>query len=175
MVILGIDASTSSTGWGILDSETKEKLSSGCIKPKGSDWRDRIQQEWTLLCQIVEKYKPERIYAEDVPMKDGKPTIMKLGSVQGMIICLAAQYGIEVQFLLPADWRSPLGLFDGTRNGTHREVLKKKAIEMVNKQFNTELQWIKEGSKLNEDDEAEAILIAYSQINPRRFGRPKSQ
>ena len=26
-----------------------------------------------------------------------------------------------------------------------------------------------------EDDEAEALLIAYSQIKPRKFGKPKSQ
>ena len=108
-------------------------------------------------------------------MKDGKPTILKLGAVQGMIICLAAQYGAEIKFLLPSEWRSGLGLYDGTRQGTHREVLKKKAVETANKLFGLNLLWVKEKSKKNEDDEAEALLIAYSQIKARKFGRPKSQ
>lgn len=175
MVVMGIDASTSSTGWSIFNSETKEKIDSGRIKTKGKDWREKIQFQWDVICEVIEKYNPKKIYAEDVPMKDGKLTIMKLGAVQGMIICLGKRYDIEVNFLLPSEWRGRLGLYDGTRNGTHREVLKKKAIEMVNKTFNMNLVWVKEGSKLNEDDEAEAILIVYSQLKEKKFGKPKSQ
>src|SRR5699024_1558261 len=100
--------------------------------------------------------------------------ILKLGSVQGMALCLASQYDIDIHFLLPSEWRSGLGLYDGTRQGTHREVLKKKAVETANKLFNLELLWVKEKSKKNEDDEAEALLKAYSQIKPKKFGKPKS-
>lgn len=175
MVVMGIDGSTSSSGWAIFETEGSKRLDSGRIYPKDEDWRDRIGQEWEMFNQIFEKYHPEKIYMEDVPMKDGKPTILKLGAVQGMIICLAAQYGAEIKFLLPSEWRSGLGLYDGTRQGTHREVLKKKAVETANKLFNLNLLWVKEKSKKNEDDEAEALLIAYSQIKARKFGRPKSQ
>lgn len=175
MIIMGIDGSTTSSGWAIFESEGCIRIASGRIRPKGEDWRDRIEQEWPIFSQIFEKYRPVKIYIEDVPMKDGKSTILKLGAVQGMAICLAAQYGAEVQFLLPSDWRSCLGLFDGTRQGTHREILKRKAVETANKLFNLNLLWVKEKSKQNEDDEAEALLIAYSQIKPKKFGKPKSQ
>ena len=171
MIIMGIDGSTTSSGWSIFESEGCIRIDSGSIKPKGDNWRDRIKQEWVIFNKIFKKYRPSKIYIEDVPMKDGKSTILKLGSVQGMTICLAAQYEAEVEFLLPSDWRSKLGLFDGTRQGTHREVLKKKAVEIANKLFNLDLLWIKEKSKMNEDDEAEALLIAYSQIK----SKPKSQ
>ena len=175
MVVLGIDGSTSSSGWAILESEGCKRIDSGRIQPKGENWRDRIEQEWIEFSQILEKYHPQKIYAEDVPLKDGKPTILKLGSVQGMMICLAAQYGVEIKFLHPDEWRSGMNLYDGTRQGTHRDVLKKKAVETANKLFGLDLKWVKEKSKKNEDDEAEAILIAYSQIKPRKFGKPKSQ
>lgn len=175
MIIMGIDGSTSSSGWAIFESDGCKRIASGRIKPKGENWREKIEKEWIVFSQIIEKYKPEKIYMEDVPMKDGKPTIMKLGAVQGMALCLAVQYNAEIFFLLPSEWRSSLGLYDGTREGTHREILKKKAVETANKLFNLELLWVKEKSKLNEDDEAEAILIAYSQIKPRKFGKPKSQ
>lgn len=175
MIVIGIDGSTSSSGWAVFESEECKRIDSGRIQPKGENWREKIQEEWFMFVQIFEKYRPQKIYIEDVPMKDGKPTILKLGAVQGMAICLAAQYGAEIQFLLPSEWRSGLSLYDGTRQGTHREVLKRKAVETANKLFGLELLWVKEKSKKNEDDEAEAILIAYSQIKKRKFGRPKSQ
>lgn len=175
MIIMGIDGSTSSSGWAIFERENCKRIDSGRIQPKGEDWREKIQQEWFIFSQIFEKYRPQKVYMEDVPMKDGKPTILKLGAVQGMAICLAAQYGAEIQFLLPSEWRSGLNLYDGTRQGTHREVLKKGAVETANKLFGLDLLWVKEKSKKNEDDEAEALLIAYSQIKERKFGRPKSQ
>lgn len=171
MIVMGIDGSTTSSGWAIFESEGCKRIASGRIKPKGDDWRNRIEQEWPILSQVIQKYRPEKIYMEDVPMKDGKPTILKLGAVQGVAICLAAQYGIEIHFLLPSEWRSGLGLFDGTRQGTKREILKRKAVETANQLFGLNLLWVKEKSKLNEDDEAEAILIAYSQIKPRKFGK----
>lgn len=175
MIVIGIDGSTSSSGWAVFESEECKRIDSGRIQPKGENWREKIQEEWFMFVQIFEKYRPQKIYIEDVPMKDGKPTILKLGAVQGMAICLAAQYGAEIQFLLPSEWRSGLSLYDGTRQGTYREVLKRKAVETANKLFGLELLWVKEKSKKNEDDEAEAILIAYSQIKKRKFGRPKSQ
>lgn len=175
MIVMGIDGSTSSSGWAIFESEECKRIDSGRVQPKGENWREKIQQEWFMFCQIFEKYRPQKVYMEDVPMKDGKPMILKLGAVQGMAICLAAQYNTEIQFLLPSEWRSGLNLYDGTRQGTHREVLKRKAVETANKLFGLDLLWVKEKSKKNEDDEAEALLIAYSQIKKRKFGRPKSQ
>lgn len=172
---MGIDGSTTSSGWAIFESNECKRLASGRIQFNDKDWRERIFKEWKVFDKIIQKYRPEKIYMEDVPMKDGKSTILKLGSVQGMALCLASQYDIEIQFLLPSEWRSGLELYDGTRQGTHREILKKKAVETANKLFGLDLLWVKEKSKKNEDDEAEALLIAYSQIRPRKFGRPKSQ
>lgn len=172
---MGIDGSTTSSGWAIFESDGCRRIDSGRIQPKGEDWREKIKQEWIAFSQIIKSYHPQKIYMEDIPMKDGKPTILKLGAVQGMAICLASQYNIEIHFLLPSEWRSGLNLYDGTRQGTHRDVLKKKAVETANKLFDLNLKWVKEKSKRNEDDEAEALLIAYSQIKPRKFGVPKSQ
>lgn len=170
MIVMGIDGSTSSSGWAIFESDDCKRIASGRIQPKGNDWREKVKQEWIIFSEIIEKYHPEKIYMEDVPMKDGKSTILKLGTIQGMAICLSAQYNIEINFLLPNEWRSKLGLYNGTRQGTRREVLKKKAIKLANQLFKLNLMWIKENSKKNEDDEAEALLIAYSQIKPRKFG-----
>ena len=166
---MGIDGSTSSTGWSIFDGS--KLVTYGVIKPKGKEWRDKIEQEWPILNKVVEKYKPEKIFMEDVPAKPGTLTLIKLGAVQGMVLALSSQYQIPIQFLSPSDWRGALGLYDGTRAGTQRDNLKKKAIEMVNKKFKLDLTWVAPKSKRNEDDVAEAILICYSQVKEKFLGR----
>lgn len=168
---MGIDASTTATGYSIFDGETL--VAHGTIKPKSTDeWRDRIRQEWEELSRIIETYSPNKIFVEDVPLKDGKLTLVKLGAVQGLVLGLSAQYNVPVEFLLPSAWRQPLGLYDGTKEGTHRDTLKRRAIEMANEKFGLDLKWVAPKSKKNQDDEAEGILICYSQIRKKKFEKP---
>lgn len=170
MVTMGLDCSTTSTGWAIFDKD--ELLDYGVIQPKGEDWRERLYNEGQPLAEVMEKYKPERIYMEDVPLKKSNPkTLLILGAVQGFIYGLASHANVPIKFLLPSEWRSPLNLYDGSREGTKRDVLKHKAIEKVNQIFGLELKWVSPKSKKNEDDIAEAILICYSQVKQKRFGR----
>lgn len=160
---MGLDCSTTSTGYAIFN--WNKLLCSGTIKPNQKlDWRSRIQYEWQALNNIIREYKPNTIYVEDVPLKDGKFTIQKLSVVQGIVLSLCAQYSIDVQFLLPSEWRGKLGMYDGTNEGKQRAVLKRKAVEMANNIFHLNLCWNGEGSKKTEDDRAEAILICYSQV-----------
>ena len=162
MVIMGIDASTTCTGWSIFSDD--KLIAHGAIHTKGVYARQFPMQETMELAAIMRQYRPAVLYAENVPLKDGKPTLVKLGAVHGMMLSLCAAFRIEPHFLLPNEWRHPLGLYDGTRKGLERDVLKKKAIEMANEVFGLTLRWVAPKSKRNEDDEAEAILIAYSQI-----------
>lgn len=169
---MGIDASTTSTGWSIFDESNL--IAYGAIKPKGVNWRDRIINEGPELKKIIEKYRPEYIYMEDVPLKKGNvKTLMILGAVQGFIYGIISLFKIPVIFLNPSGWRSSIGLFDGTKEGRLREELKKKAIEKANKEFNLNLVWKSTSSKFNEDDQAEAILICYSQVRGKNFAAKK--
>ena len=114
MITMGIDASTTSTGWAIFVD--KELKAYGLIKPDGEDWRERIINQAPQLVEIISKYKPEKIYMEDVPLKSKFPKVLvQLGAVQGFIYGLTASVHIPVTFLVPSEWRSPMGLFDGTR------------------------------------------------------------
>lgn len=171
MVVLGVDGSTSCSGYSIF--QDGKLVSYGAIKLKGHEWDNRLMQEWGQFCNIVEQYKPEILYYEQPPLKDGKITLLKLGAVQGLILALCAQYNIQVKFLSPADWRREVGLYDGTREGTKRDELKKKSIEKANQLFGLDLAWIAPKSSKNEDDVADAIMIAYSQVKPRYFGKLK--
>lgn len=160
---MGVDASTSCTGYSIF--EDRELIAHGAVRPKKTDdWRNRLMQEFFDLDDIISQYTPEKIYVEEVPKKPGANTLQKLGAIQGMILCLCARRKISPVFILPSDWRRKIGLFDGSRTGTHRDVLKEKAVNKANELFDLDLHWYSATSTKNEDDEAEAILIAYSQI-----------
>ena len=172
MKIISIDASTTCSGYGIFEND--KLIDYGAITaPESLDWRERISYQCGQLMSLFKKYRPEILYAEDVPAKDGKLTIEKLGAVQGMLITLCTAYKIKPYFLLPSKWRSNLNLFDGTKAGLQRDVLKKKAIEMANEEFCLNLTWVAPKSKKNQDDVAEGILIGWSQIKPKN--NPKSQ
>lgn len=131
-------------------------------------WRERLIQEGMEIENIIKKYCPSCIYMEDVPLM-GKQmqTLVLLGAVQGYILSIATHYNVPVHFLLPSQWRSDMGLFDGTKMGTKKDAMKEKAVLTANEKFGLNLRWVKPKSKLNEDDIAESILIAYSQIKKK--------
>lgn len=162
MIYCGLDLSTSCSGYSIF--RDGKLIGYGAIKPNGADWRERIMDETMQLEILLNKYNPDKVYVEDVPKKPGNSTLLKLGAVHGMILSLCAGFKINPIFLLPNEWRRKLGLYDGTREGLKREVLKEKAIIMSNNLFGLQLEWHGANSKKSMDDIAEAILIAYSQI-----------
>ena len=163
-VILGLDASSASTGFSIFDN--KGLAAYGIIKPDGNDWRERLVHQAPQLKEIIEKYNPTQIVMEDVPLngKGGLKILVVLGAVQGMILGLASSYRIPIKFVTPNEWRSKVGLFTGNRDDTKRDEMKKKSVEFVNQEFGLKFKWISKSSKFNEDDISDSILIAYSQI-----------
>jgi Holliday junction resolvasome RuvABC endonuclease subunit len=170
MIVMGIDASTSSTGWSIFEDD--KLITYGVIKSKGEDWRERLIRQGPKLTEIIKKYNPEKIIIEDVPLKSSNSKILViLGAVQGFIYGIISAFEIPVQFVLPNEWRSPLCLYDGTREGTKRKELKKKSIEKANQLFGLNLNWVSPSSSKNDDDVSDAILIVYSQTKKRWIGK----
>ena len=164
MKYMGIDASSTCTGVAIFEDD--KLIYHGAIKPpKDLNWRDRITVEGKGIENIIKQYRPSCIYMEDVPLM-GKQmsTLVLLGAVQGYILSIAHHYNVPIHFLLPSQWRSDMGLFDGTKMGTKKDAMKEKAVLTANEKFGLNLRWVKPKSKLNEDHIAESILIAYSQI-----------
>jgi len=163
-IILGLDCSTTSTGWSIFDD--KGLAAYGIIKPDGNDWRERLILQAPKLKEIIEKYKPQKIVMEDVPLNSqgGLKILVVLGAVQGLVLGIASSLNVPIRFVTPNEWRSKVGLFTGNRTDTKREEMKRRSVEMANQEFGLNLQWISKSSKKNEDDISDAILIAYSQI-----------
>ena len=101
MIGMGIDASTTCIGWCIFNDD--ELLDYGKLKPTVEDleWRDRVYNFIPQLQQIIDKYKPQIVYVEDVPLmsKRGNKTLVQLGATQGSIIGLCGANNIKVEFI----------------------------------------------------------------------------
>lgn len=163
-IILGLDCSTTSTGWSVFDN--RGLAAYGIIKPDGNDWRERLVLQAPELKEVIERFKPTKIVMEDVPLnsKGGLKILVVLGAVQGLVLGVASSLSVPIKFVTPNEWRSKVGLFTGNKEDTKRDEMKKRSIEMANQEFGLNLKWFSKSSKKNEDDISDAILIAYSQI-----------
>lgn len=164
MIYLGADPSTSSFGIGIFDDE--KLIHYEAIAPKinkktpyigkTEDWEVRCYLISKRLIEIFKEYDIEEVYCEDIPLKDGKPTIKKLGVIRGCLLSACAMYNTTINPDGVCDWRQNAGFFDGTTSGLKRDAMKRKAVEEVNRLFGIDVC----------DDIAEAILIAYRSRYP---------
>lgn len=164
MITLSLDCSTSCTGYAVFNED--KLVHYGCIKPDGDSWRERLTHEGAPLSELIKTYKPNRLIVEEVPLKAANiKVLMILGAVQGYVLGIAASHHVPIQFVLPQKWRSDIGIFDGTREGTKRDVLKKKSVEKANELFGLDLNWVSPSSSKNDDDISDAILLGWSQIH----------
>lgn len=185
MINMSIDASTTCIGWSIFEDD--RLIDCGKITPTIDklEWRDRIQNFIPQLQSIIVKYNPSAMYIEDVPLmqKKGNKTLVQLGAMQGLLLTLCCINEIEVIFISVSNWRTNIGLFDGTEKGKERDEMKVKSIHKANELFGLNLQCVftkggnYNGSK-SDDDISDSILIYAStrdkyKIKKKSFGRGK--
>ena len=145
MRFCGIDASTSSTGFAILD-DGKLVFQTTISLKNIKDQQTRINQMMVSLGHLIKEYNPDCLFVED-SWKASTEVTKLLSYIIGaiMYICIATNTGFNK--LRPSSWRKAAGVEQGKKK---REELKKEAIERVKKEFNIDVG----------DDAAEAILIA---------------
>lgn len=172
MVTLGLDMSSKKSGYSLFYNT--QLIEYGLWENDSDNWRDRIIYMANQLNDFIKKHNIDNIYIEDVPLSTANPQTLKiLSALQGCILSVCATNSINVNFISVSAWRSALGLFNGTRKGTEREEMKKSSVDYANKTFNLNLIWKSKSSKFNQDDIADSINVAWSQIKPkeRGFGR----
>lgn len=159
MKIIGFDLSTKSSGVAIYQ-DTK-LLHYQCVTAASSDLFARIQKITDRIQQILDQYAPDKAFLEDpLPAVVGNnmSTYKALTYLQGYICMRLRKRKIKYELLVSSQWRSQAGLKTG--RGVKREALKKQAIDKVQQMYNI---------KVN-DDVAQAILIAYSQLKQKSLG-----
>lgn len=166
-MILGLDLATTKTGYAILNND-KSLLCHGAIRTLSKEPLDRITEIYLFLEDILTQYDIHVIAVEDVPLTQRNN--LKVGKdlciLQGAICALSIRYNKQFILYSPTSWRSIVGTYDGTREGTKRAIQKEKAVHMVNDLYNLEFEYYENETKtkITNDDEAEAILIALAYI-----------
>jgi Holliday junction resolvasome RuvABC endonuclease subunit len=144
MRILGIDSSTTSTGYAILDDN--KIISSGVIKPnKTLSSIERIIYIENEINALYDKYKPSFIVIEEmVAFRNANAMRILIGLIYHLVIEFTKKEALIV-LARPSEWRKVCGV-----KGKNRNELKENAIKHIKDKYNKKV----------DTDEADAICIA---------------
>lgn len=152
--ILGIDPSSSSTGYAVLNIETEKVVEYGTIKAK-ADMPEEFYFLEQSLSVLFEKYNITHVGCENQFIHINKSAAIKATRPTGIVLYLAGKYGIlndKFQFLPPATWRK---LFNPLND---KDYSKKHTFFLVNSRY-PEFEL----TNFNKDnDKADAIGIAHA-------------
>ena len=155
MIILALDLSTKSSGYSIFNDN--KLIAYGLAASTKANVYDRIEVITKKIQQVVKKYQPTKVIAEEPEpafVKNNISVYRKLTFVHGAICMMLHHYNLEMELCTSSHWRKIVGIHTG--RGIKRTELKAKDIEETNKffpQVNTK-----------SDDVADAILIGLSYI-----------
>jgi crossover junction endodeoxyribonuclease RuvC len=158
---MAIDSGFNKTGYCLFEQNDKiqegfQYLSSGMvITPKVYQIEDRLNMIYQKLQKLIVKNKPDIIVLEQLFFFKNQKTAIRVSQAQGVILLLASQHKIPIDFLTPLQIKQIItgyGLSD-----------KKNVQKMI---FLT----LKIKKEIKEDDEVDAIACAlaycYQHRNP---------
>jgi crossover junction endodeoxyribonuclease RuvC len=89
--VFGIDPGSRATGFGIVDA-TGQGLSyvaSGCVRPVGDSFIDRLGEIWRGVSELIEEYRPDEVAVEEVFLANNPASALKLGQARGVAVAAA--------------------------------------------------------------------------------------
>jgi len=110
-MILGIDISSSSTGWALLqDANTLKEY--GLIKPTGNmSVSQRLYFFGNEIKKVIDKFQPTEIVIEETVLVRGPVIMRTLASFRGVALFQAYSYQKrEVTTYTPPEWKKMIGL-----------------------------------------------------------------
>ena len=99
MIILGLDPSLSSTGWGIVRAEGNRltHLANGQLRTSADESLPyRLSHLATQLEAILADHRPESAAAEEIFVNKNPQSTLKLAQARGVVLMIAARSGIGV-------------------------------------------------------------------------------
>jgi len=149
MTILSIDSGIERTGYAIF--KDKKYVTSALIKTsKNLTTELRLIEIYNKLKEIMKKYKPHIMVLEQLLFFKNQKTFIRVAQAQGIVMLLAAQNKIKVEFLTPLQIKQ---IVTG-----YGQADKKSVQKMI--RLTTEIE-------ISQDDEADAVAcgLAYIYLN----------
>jgi crossover junction endodeoxyribonuclease RuvC len=154
--ILALDPGLERTGYAILNNQNI--VTSGIIlTSKVKNIELRLNKIYQVLNKIIFNYKPEVIVLEKLFYFKNQKTIISVANVQGIILLLAGQKKIKIEFLTPLQIKQAI-TGDGRAD-------KKSIQKILTLEFHLK--------KTKYDDEADAIAcgIAYNLLKNKPLNK----
>jgi len=141
MIILSIDSGIEKTGYAVF--KDKKYLTSALIKTSKNNLTElRLKEIFNQLKKVIKKHKPEVIILEQLFFFKNQKTAIRVSQAQGVILLLAAENKIKVEYLTPLQIKQII---------TGYGKADKKAVQKMIK--------LETGININQDDEADAVAI----------------
>jgi len=146
---LGIDPSTTSTGYAVVNSKL-ELIEYGKVVPENISKEltpaEEMLVQFDAIKALLLKYPFKKVLCEDQFFGENVDTLKKLSRVTGMFLVLSAQHELEIDLIYPSSWRK---VYHGTGKAKKRDTCKK-----VNEDYGLKLRVTKD------NDISDAIGIA---------------
>lgn len=146
MTILSIDSGIERTGYAIF--KDKKYVTSALIKTlKNLPTEIRLKEIYLQLKKICNKYKPDVMVLEQLLFFKNQKTFIRVAQAQGIVMLLAAQNNIKVEFLTPLQIKQ---IVTG-----YGQADKKSVQKMIRLTTNIDIK---------QDDEADAVACGLAYI-----------
>ena len=145
MTILSIDSGIERTGYAIF--KDKKYVTSALIKTsKNLKSEIRLREIYLKLVEIMKQFKPDVMVLEQLLFFKNQKTFIRVAQAQGVVMLLAAQNDIKVEFLTPLQIKQIV-----TGYGQADKLAVQKMIKLT-----TDID-------IKQDDEADAVAcgLAY--------------
>lgn len=109
MIVIGIDPGSRTTGFGVVSSEGNRArcIDFGTVsmpaKTKSGPIQHRLSVIYSKLCELFEKYQPDRIAVEGVFYATNVKSALVLGHVRGVVLLAATIRNIEIAEFSPLE------------------------------------------------------------------------
>jgi len=146
MIILSIDSGIERTGYAIF--KDKNYVTSALIKTsKSLTTEKRLIEIYEKLREIMTKHKPDVMVLEQLLFFKNQKTFIRIAQAQGIVMLLAAQNKIKVEFLTPLQIKQII---------TGYGQADKKSVQKMIK-LTTQIE-------IKQDDEADAVACGLAYI-----------
>ena len=117
MYFIGIDPSTSSTGYAVID-EHKKLIDCGRIEGLADDPKS-FSFLYKQLTALMEEYPPTAISCETQFIGPNRETSIKLIRPTGVVLAVAGTWDVPFDFTAPSSWRH---MYQGTGKWSKRDT-----------------------------------------------------
>jgi crossover junction endodeoxyribonuclease RuvC len=157
MIVLGIDPSLKSTGFGILEysNNNYSVLSYGCIKPSRSlSFHDKLNDIRCRLEDLIKTHSPDDVAIENPFYAQNIKTAITLGQVRGAALVAIASQKKQLFEYSPLEIKKAVTGY-GQADKNQMITMTKALLEIQDDKLET--------------DAADALAVAFCHINTRSF------